>query len=820
MYSDDRGTVDNDTRNILTNADLQWLFLALSGAALAFGRSWARVLPLSLVLASGAVLNALAYLPPVRGLRRPASLYANAVQVTVDLTVVSLAAGFSGGVTSPVYPAFFLALLVTAVSGSLRMALLESCYAAGSLALAGALLGNPLGPGPDAFVRLAMLPVLTVSANLLFHASRRRQRDRGIYRSLFEISRSLGESLDLKDVLRRLLKEVDAVFRTDISSVRLLNPGTNMLVVRVSGADSEEVSEEEIEIGLDEGFIGAVARSGQPFITRDISRDPRYAVFPRARKKVASAIAAPISIAGRTIGVVTCASSSRRRFRAEDLDLLEAAAGLAGTAIERADLYQQMLSRGEAVLESMADGLLVVDRDCRVAVSNRSVRAMLEVRPGANEPLEALAKGRVTGWRRFARDVRNLILDSEAGARPSRSAEFRTEEGKLLRADATPVVSQWGRVVGAVITLEDVTETVRLNSELASEKARLEAVLENVVVGIVAADSGGDVLFANSAAFHLLSARRPWWWLGASLEETITEPRLAGIVRRHLESAGELFGEPVVLSSGRRLEVSCVPLREVSGEAPGILAVFHDVTEAHRLEEAKNDFVSMVSHELRMPLTAIKAYVDTLQRQDVEFDEESRGNFIAIIARETDRMIKLIDELLDLQRMESGRLEVDPRPVDLGALIRDIVERIQPQYPDNTIATDISPEMGPVMAEADKMEQVMLNVLSNAVKFSAPGSPLRVRARPLGHKAMVSVADHGVGIPADQLPHIFDKYHRVPGGSGAGGSGLGLYVARTIVEAHGGRVWAESGEGEGTTVMFTVPLAEGSGAGREGPGPA
>jgi len=217
----------------------------------------------------------------------------------------------------------------------------------------------------------------------------------------------------------------------------------------------------------------------------------------------------------------------------------------------------------------------------------------------------------------------------------------------------------------------------------------------------------------------------------------------------------------------------------------------------------------MVSHELRTPLTSIKAYVDTLQRQDVQFDDETRSSFISVISRETERMTRLINDILDLSRIEAGRLDLKPTFVDLPELIRRVVARIESQAAGHTLSLDLPDEMEPVLAEPGKIEQVMLNLLGNALKYSPEGSSVEISVRRLKEKSMVSVTDHGIGIPKEQLSHVFDKYHR--GGmaleGGIRGAGLGLFVTKSIVEAHGGRIWAESREGEGTTMIFTVPLA-------------
>ena len=812
MANEARDSVNTDTRNFQAARDLQWVFLAVAAAALLFGISFVRAIPYGILLAGGALLNAATYLLPLKRLEERYLSYALAGQLVVSLTVIALAAAYSGGAASPLYAFLLVTLVVPAVTADTLFTASITAYAVLAFLLAGVLLGNPFGPASPAFVKIALLVVFPIAINVAMSTYRRKLRDRETFSTLYRVGRSLGESLDLKQVLHRLLGDVDNIFRTDISSVRLVDPGTNTLVVKASGGETEEVEQKQIEIKMGEGFIGWVGKTGEPFIARDISKDPRFATFPKAKKKVASAIAAPIKIGGRTVGVISCASSTRKRFSADDLDLLISVASLSAEAIERAELYQQLLSRGQAVLESMVDGLVVVDRDSRIVLTNHTFRDVLDVRPGGGEPLEDLLKSKVAEWKALCRDVTNRILDSPGAQPVSFSLDLNIVAGegagRVMNTRVSPIMSQWSKVMGAVLVLEDITDVMRLARELALEKSKLEAVLENVAVGVLAMNEAGELMIANSSVFNMLSIARPWWWLGSTLEDAIPEPAVVRLVRRAMEQDEPIINEMVTLPSGRRIEVSCAPIEELASAVGGTVAVLHDVTGLHEVEQAKSDFVSMVSHELRTPLTSIKAYVDTLQRQDVQFDDETRTSFVEVIARETERMTRLINDILDLSRIEAGRLDLKPTFVDLPELIRKVEGRIEQQAAGRRLLLDVPVVMEPVLAEQAKLEQVMLNIIGNALKYSPEGGDIEISVRRLKEKAMVSVTDHGIGIPEEQLPFIFEKYHRGGKSEGGGirGAGLGLFVTKSIIEAHGGRIWAESTEGKGTSMIFTVPL--------------
>lgn len=803
--------MNTDTRSFQAARDLQWLVLVVAAAALLFGWSFSHTREYVIVLAVGAALNGASYLVPLEKLSGWRLRAVLAVQIGLQVTVIALAAAFSGGMESPLYAFFLVVLLVPAVTSGIYMTAGLSAYAAVSFLLAALLSPGEFGPASSAFLHLSVLAVFPAAASLVLGAFRRRLRDRETFSTLYRISRSLGESLDLNQVLRRLLAEMDSVFSTDISSVRLLDPASNSLVVEASGSDSEEVAREQIAIRLGEGFIGWVASSGEPFITSDIRKDLRFATFPAAKKKVTSAIAAPIRIGERNVGVISCASSKRKRFKQDDLDLLVSVGSLAAAAIERAELYQQILSRGEAVIESMLDGLLVIDRESRVVMTNRTTRRLLGARPGLGVPLEDMVRGKVAEWKRLCRDIENRIINCPDEVPASFTLDVKivggSGDGRFISARVSPVMSQWNQVIGAVVLLEDVTDLTVLAGELSVEKSKLETVLESVVVGVLAVSDSGEVLIANSNLFNILAMARPWWWLGSPLEETIPEPTLVRVIHKAMEEGAPVVGETIILSSGRHIEVSCAPINEVAAGKRGTVVMLNDVTGIHRVEQARSDFVSMVSHELRTPLTSIKAYVDTLQRKDVRFDDETRAGFINIISRETERMTRLINDILDLSRIEAGRLDLKPTYVDLPELIRRVVARMEPQARGRRVVLDLPPGLPPVLAEPAKLEQVMLNLLGNALKYSPDGGDVDIMVKPLKEKCVVSVTDQGIGIPPEHLPYIFDKYHRASTSGDIRGAGLGLFVTKSIVEAHGGRVWAESSEGTGTTMLFTMPMA-------------
>jgi signal transduction histidine kinase len=230
--------------------------------------------------------------------------------------------------------------------------------------------------------------------------------------------------------------------------------------------------------------------------------------------------------------------------------------------------------------------------------------------------------------------------------------------------------------------------------------------------------------------------------------------------------------------------------------------------EAQReLTRMQDEFISTISHELRTPLGFIKGYVTTLLREDTTWDAEHRAEFLNIIDDEADRLRELIDNLLDSSRLESGSLSMTLEPTKIAPAIRASVHRIKGAFPDIDISTNVPDDLPKLRIDSTRIAQVLDNFLNNASKY-ASGSPVTVTAEVMDDSLRISVRDQGSGIPAEHTPHLFERFYRVPSSSTTRGTGLGLYISRKIIEAHGGEIGVESTIGEGTTFYFDLPITE------------
>jgi len=345
-----------------------------------------------------------------------------------------------------------------------------------------------------------------------------------------------------------------------------------------------------------------------------------------------------------------------------------------------------------------------------------------------------------------------------------------------------------------------------LEDSLAVQQSTIATLLAHLDSAVLVADAHGDVLAANQAAATLLSLH-PETVTGKPLATSVAQPEIAEHLARAVEkrtavTAEVSFHDPQDLT----IRVDASPIEDAGKTLLGYVAVFTNITERRRLESLKSEFVAALSHELRTPLTSIKAYTATLLRGS-GFDEDTRREFLSIINTQCDRLTELINDLLDVSNIDSGKsLELHWSEVPLKELIEDEVARQRRLTDRHSFVVDVDPALGQVWADPHRLRQILTNLLSNATKYSPDGGEIRVRAVPESDWTRIEVVDHGMGIPPQYHQTIFDRFFQVDGSTTrrVGGSGTGLYLVKHLVEAHGGSVAVESTPGEGST--FTVRL--------------
>jgi PAS domain S-box-containing protein len=367
-----------------------------------------------------------------------------------------------------------------------------------------------------------------------------------------------------------------------------------------------------------------------------------------------------------------------------------------------------------------------------------------------------------------------------------------------------------GQEIGVAI------ENVRTLQLTRRERATLTSVMDSMVDGLILVDTGGKISYWNPRASEFLgipaaaALGRPAMGIARRIAMGSTDPeRVSGQLADallHFQSF-PVIEYQLLRPRARAVQSLLFPIGGNSGEDLGFGITLRDVSREKELDEMKLQLLSTVSHELRTPLSSIKGFTTSLLREDVTWDEKTQRDFLQIIDAESDRLSELISNLLDMSRIDAGTLAMETEEIRLGTLLREAIEAAKPQAPKHVFNLEIPARLPMLSADPRRIRQVLRNLLENAVKYSPRGGAVAVAARYDIESVTVSVADEGMGISPEYQERVFERFFQVDSASTrrVGGSGLGLAISRSIVEAHGGRVWVESEPGEGSTFFFTLP---------------
>ena len=396
--------------------------------------------------------------------------------------------------------------------------------------------------------------------------------------------------------------------------------------------------------------------------------------------------------------------------------------------------------------------------------------------------------GRIESIRKFSEKVAHGNLDA-------RVKEVATDElGNLAESLNTTADALQGTI-----------------DALREEKNRVAAILEGMRAGVLAIDSEGRITLMNPVLGRILQADLKES-LGKKLIEVVRNAELKGILDRVLADKKEVTATvEMALGTRRSFEVVAVPLAEAGPASGGVVAVLHDITRLKELEAIRKDFVANVSHELRTPLTSIRGFAETLLDGALE-DRNNNRRFVEIIKSHALRLSDLTMDLLTLATLESESFQLKPEGIDLPALVHEVLESFRPlgHTKRQELEAVIEPGLPPIKADRDRIRQVLINLLDNAVKFTPEEGriSLEVRLNAEGTGVELHVKDRGIGIPSSDLPRIFERFYRVDKARSReqGGTGLGLAIVKHIVEAHRGHVSVRSTLGQGSDFCVTLPL--------------
>jgi two-component system phosphate regulon sensor histidine kinase PhoR len=344
----------------------------------------------------------------------------------------------------------------------------------------------------------------------------------------------------------------------------------------------------------------------------------------------------------------------------------------------------------------------------------------------------------------------------------------------------------------------------KLLEDISTEKTKLQTVLANMADGVMMMDVEGKMVLANQATEKLFNFQEKGV-LNKPFIEVIHDHEADEILKLCLKTSQTQTGQFESVISKRFIRVIAVPLVEDS--LTGALLLFQDLTELRSLQTMRRELIGNISHELRTPVAGIKAMIETLKEGAIN-DEKAAADFVARIDGEVDRMAQMLSELTELSRIETGRAELRMTPLNLKLLVEEVAAQLNPlaQRHQVTITTDLVTDLPAVRCDKDRIRQALVNLVHNAIKFNHPGGRVTVSTKAAGESIIVSVSDTGIGIPEEELPHVFDRFYKADRARTGGGTGLGLAIVKHIVQAHDGSIWAESEEGKGSTFSFSLPI--------------
>jgi PAS domain S-box-containing protein len=699
----------------------------------------------------------------------------------------------------------------------------------------------------EAYAGIASLALANAQA---FSARSRQAR---VQRGFFRIAAVLGQSLSRSATLEALGRAANEALGGSFAAVLMPRGATHELA---ASADLPEELARALEAGVPDSAesLRVAAADGRVLASPAVARDDRFDVAWRQLSVTAgfnAFLAVPVaSPRVEGFGIVIVFFAEERAFVDDDLELARHLADAAQGALERSELFEaertaralsQQLARTGGILATELDPSAVLEGVVERAPTLLAADACAVWTFEEDELVVSAAAGEGTAGAVGTRASPTAWLSADVfQSRSPLAIEDAAGDSRLVAVDpilaaghaaylGVPLAGPEGALVGvlavyarrprvwrpeeieALLALAGNTSAALANAELYSrvslEKERSVAILANIADGIVAVDRDGSVVLWNAAAEQIT---------GVPQEEAIGRTTVQ-VLQRNLEAAEpepharqrlvpiQRGGEEVWLS------LSEAVMRDPLGAVSGRIFAFRDISGDRMVEQVKSDFVAAVSHELRTPLTSIYGFAETLLRQDIPFGEDERRTFLGYIASESERLTEIVDQLLTVARLDAGDLKVELGSIDVGAVVSEVVETAEESGVMNGLRFEVDLPEEPLAAEADpeKVRQVFNILVENALRYSPEGGTVTVGARRYADRVEVRVVDEGMGIPASERERIFRKFYRAESAArdGAAGTGLGLFIAKELVTAMGGRMWVDSTEGEGSSFAFELPVA-------------
>ncbi len=677
---------------------------------------------------------------------------------------------------------------------------------------------------------------------------------------LYNISRELAGALDLRAVLRRVLfLSMQNVGAISGSIIVVDNQGEPVDSAIITGEVVHDHTTQQLKITYQHGLAGWVAQHRQAVLIPNTLEDPRWLRRPDDapdKSGPKSAVSAPLLSRDQLIGVMTLVHPKPGFFHQEHLSLVQAISDQAGIAVLNARLYNES-QRQARVMTALANSAIAITGSLEL---NEVLQRILQqtsqalqvdtvslalIEPHPHEVVFKASTGKqsdkVVGVRlKIGQGIAGWVAQHGEGAIVNNVKEDKRfyngvdkHTGFKTKAIACAPMRWRGEVIGVLEALNPTSGSfdpdalnvltgigslagtairhAQLFEDLQAAHQRYHELFEDSIDAIFITDWEGRIVEANHQAEQIASIS------AVKLRDSFLQS--LSVVNQ--DALGDNFSE---LSTRKTIDYEAtlqtefghtipvhVYVRQVMIDNLSYLQwILHDITERKRLETLRNDLISMIYHDLRSPLANIVSSLDVLETMLPLEDEPALKSLLNIAVRSTERIQRLTNSLLDMRRLESGQPLSNPQSVPLESLVRDAIEAVQTtaETKNQIISTNLAESISPVLADADMIRRVLINLLENAIKYSPQGSQITVGAQSDGEMVQVWVKDTGPGIPPSEHERIFDKFSRLHNGEKVRGFGLGLAYCRLAVEAHGGRIWVESQPGQGACFRFILPKAE------------
>jgi PAS domain S-box-containing protein len=481
-----------------------------------------------------------------------------------------------------------------------------------------------------------------------------------------------------------------------------------------------------------------------------------------------------------------------------------------GSDITERKRLEEALQRNEAyfrsIIEKMSDIVTILNKEGTVHYQSPALEPVLGYKPEERVGKNSFELIHPEDVAKAKEAFAHLI--QVPGHTASLELRFQHKDGswRVLEAGGINLLND-PAVTGIVIRYRDITMRKRLEEALRESEARVRTVVSGAPIILFAVDHAGVITLSEGKGLAALGLT-PGEAVGRSVFDLYRDmAQIRENIQRAL--AGEEFIALVEINN-LVFETRYAPLCSHKGEVTGVIGVAMDITERQAIERMKDEFVSIVSHELRTPLTSMRGALGLLESGMLGSLPEKGRRMLEIAVNNTDRLARLINDILDIERMQSGKVTMRRQLCDAAVLLTQAVEEMQGMADKAGITLTVASQPLPLWADPDRIMQTLTNLLSNAIKFSTAGSTVWVSTARQGEEAVFTVRDQGRGIPTDKLETVFERFQQVDSSDSRrkGGTGLGLAICRNIVRQHGGQIWAESRPGEGSTFSFTLPLSK------------